>query len=64
MRFIQGFIVAWIGKCIDLRHHEPCEFSEGYYVDDGRAKEVDARVCPGLAMPLMIHNLCAYIIII
>ena len=56
--------MAWIGKCIDSRHHEPCEFSEGYYVGDGRAKEVDARVCLDLAMPLMIHNLCAYIIII
>ena len=44
--------MAWIGKCINSRHHEPCEFSKEYYVGDGRAKGVDARVCPGLAMPL------------
>ena len=48
--------MARIEKCIDSRHHEPCEFSKEYYVGDGRAKGVDARafarVCPGLATPL------------
>ena len=34
--------MAWITKCIDSRHHEPYEFSEQYYVGDGRAKGVDA----------------------
>ena len=29
-------------------------FSKEYYVVDGRAKEVDARVCPGLATALAI----------
>ena len=57
MPFVRGFIVAWIGKCIDSRHHEPCKFSKEYYVGDGRAKGVDARanarVCPGLATPLV-----------
>ena len=27
-------------------------FSEECYVADGRVKEVDAQVCPGLAVPL------------
>ena len=27
-------------------------FSEECYVADGRIKEFDAQVCPGLAMPL------------
>ena len=36
--------MAQIEKCIDSRHHEPCEFLKEYYVgDDGRAKGVDAR---------------------
>ena len=42
MHFVRGFIVAWIGKCIDSRHHESCEFSKEYYVGDGRAKWIDA----------------------
>ena len=29
-------------------------FSKEYYVVDGRAKEVNARVCPGLATALAI----------
>ena len=48
--------MAWIGKCIDSRHHERCEFLEEYYVGDGWAKGVDARanaqVYPGLATHL------------
>ena len=31
-----------MGNCIDLRHHEPCEFSEYFYAADDRAK----RRCP------------------
>ena len=50
--------MAWIGKYIDSRHHEPCEFSEQYYVGDGRTKGVDARanarVCPGYASGLTV----------
>ena len=44
VHFIQSFIVAWIGKCTDSRHHELCEFClEDYYAVDGRAKEFDVR---------------------
>ena len=36
--------MAWIGKCIDSRHHEPCEFfGRILCVADGRAKEVDVQ---------------------
>ena len=59
MYFVQGFIAAWIWKCIDLRYHNPCEFSKEYYVADGsyKAKEVDTWVCPGLIMhmPLVVY---------
>ena len=44
--------MARIVKCIDSRHHEPCEFSEEHYVADGGAKEVNARVCLSLTTPL------------
>ena len=62
MYFIQGFIAAWIWKCIGLIYHNPCEFSKEYYVADGcyRAKEVHAWVCPGLIMPLVVSTCIMY----
>ena len=52
--------MAWIGKCIDSKHHEPCEFSKEHYVGDGRAKGVDARANARVWLRLWARLLCIF----
>ena len=45
--------MAWMGKCIDSRHDEPCEvFLQNIILLMVGQKKLMPRVCLGLATPL------------